>query len=244
MMLRWLPEPLARLYRRLVTATPFAPSPRFRPQAAPEPAQPCGKRRLMRLNIAQDAFCRHRPKPRTLFRDLPYPRDPTSWCEDRSWHAKRGYGRDPICSDCAHARATFRAACNGDWKAECRLHRLATRGARRLLGERRKHRHERKPLLAAIRERLARRTTAPEAPPFDCQGYCRPSHGGLHHIHDRRDEEAELMRAHAQHLHRLIQKKRARLRERDRARERAARDAAREHDPAGEHDPAHEHDAA
>jgi len=67
----------------------------------------------MRLNIAQDAFCQHRPKPRKLFRDLPYPRDLTSWCEDRSWHAKHGFRRDPICSDCAHALATYRAANKG-----------------------------------------------------------------------------------------------------------------------------------
>ena len=100
----------------------------------PFPPKPGGKQRILRLHIAQDAFCQHRPKPRKLFRELPYMRDLRSWCEEHSWHAKHGFGRDPMCSDCAHARATYRAACNGDWKAECRLHRLATRGARKLAG--------------------------------------------------------------------------------------------------------------
>src|SRR5271155_3536366 len=44
-LLRWLPETLVKLSRRLVSATPFAPSTRFKPQPEPEPEPPGGKQR-------------------------------------------------------------------------------------------------------------------------------------------------------------------------------------------------------
>src|SRR5277367_5734980 len=179
-MLRWLPRNLVRLYERLKDAAPYAKGTRVKPlPPEPDPPPPGGKQRLLRLNIVQDAFCQHLPKPRKLFRAPQAPRDTTSWCDaPNAWTGRQ----KPRCADCEHAHATYWAACDGDWKAECRLHRLAVRGARKLL---------------ARQEHIVRRRRyGVEEQPLEFRHCGRPSHGGAHHIIDRRDEEAELVRAH------------------------------------------------
>ena len=202
-MLRWLLARLVRLYQAIASARPYARA-RKAPPPPPPPPPPCGKRRLMRLNIVQDAFCQHLPKPRKLFRAPQAPRDATSWCDaPNAWTGRQ----KPRCSDCEHAHATYRAACHGDWKAECRLHRLAVRAARRLSGRRREYyayRRER----GAIRrqERLVRqRRFGVEEQQLEFP-FCRcPSSGGAHHIIDRRDEERDLLRAQSRILRRIAQ---------------------------------------
>jgi putative glutamine amidotransferase len=234
-MFDFLPRSLQALYRALIDALPYAPGTRVKP-LPPEPdlPPPGGKQRLLRLNIVQDAFCQHLPKPRKLFRAPQAPRDATSWCDaPNAWTGRQ----KPRCSDCEHAHATYRAACKGDWKAECRLHRLAVRAARRLAGRRREYYAYRRARGAIRRqERLVRqRRFGVEEQPLEFPFCRRPSSGGAHHIIDRRAEEAELVRAQMRSLHRTIRKRRARLRDRERAREQVRerdRDAAREPDAA------------
>src|SRR5271170_2452862 len=194
-MLHWLPRNLVRLYQRLAEATPYAKGTRVKPlPPEPDPPPPGGKQRLLRLNIVQDAFCQHLPKPRKLFRAPQAPRDTTSWCDaPNAWTDRQ----KPRCSDCEHAYTTYWAACDGDWKAECRLHRLAVRGARKLLARRREYYAKRRDLGARIRHaRLVRqRRYGVEEQPLEFRHAGRPSSGGAHHIIDRRDEERDLLRA-------------------------------------------------
>src|SRR5208337_4644753 len=158
-MLRWLPTRLANLYRRLAGARPYARAPRAIPDPAPEPA-PTGCHRLHRLNIVQDAFC---AKPRRLFRAPQAPRDITSWCDaPNAWTGRRR----PRCPSCDRSRTLYLAARDGDWQAECRLHRLARRAAVRLVAERRQYRHDRRHVLAATREARARAGPQPLPPQF------------------------------------------------------------------------------
>jgi hypothetical protein len=65
MMFDFLPRSLQALYRALVDAVPYAKGTRVKPlPPEPAPPRPGGKQRLLRLNIVQDAFCQHLPKPR------------------------------------------------------------------------------------------------------------------------------------------------------------------------------------
>ncbi|HKM65177.1 MAG TPA: hypothetical protein VJY39_22085 [Acidisphaera sp.] len=200
-MLRWLPQSLVRLYRRLLDARPYARNTRPRLLAPEAPDTPSGLQRKLRLDIAQDAFCHHRPKPRVLFR-LGQSHRLDSWCEQKRGHR---------CPACAHAHTLYvRARDRDDWKAECKLHRLARRGVVRLLAERREYRHHRRVLCARVREEAAAsRQYPPETQEYyGLSTYYRPSPIG--YVADRRAVEAALLRAHARHLRRETQKRRLR----------------------------------
>ena len=106
-MLRWLPDRLIRLYRRLAEARPYAPSTRPRLLVEPDPPKPGGRDRQFRLHIVYDAFCHHRSPPRVLFRTSIPPRDLTSWCDTpNAWTGRRR----PRCPSCEQARARYLAA--------------------------------------------------------------------------------------------------------------------------------------
>ncbi|HKM60959.1 MAG TPA: hypothetical protein VJY39_00580 [Acidisphaera sp.] len=225
-MLRWLPQPLIRLYQRLLAARPYA-RPRRVPAPPGPPPTPSGQERQFRLEIAQDAFCHHRPAPRLLFRTQVPRRGLRSWCEQP--HRRTGR-RGHICPACAHARTLYAAAVNGDTHAEQRLHTLARRGAVRLSAERRYDRFDRSRTLAARREERKRRSPNPIPPALvDFRDWGGVYRSFLHHVHDRRAVEQALLRDHARHLRHLIRQRCARLarasRPRHRDHERASRDA-------------------
>ena len=132
-MLRWLPRKLVRLYKSWTEARSYARSTRIRWIAEPAPTKPSGCDRLHRLNIVQDARCEHRPPPRKLFRNPQLPRDTTSWCDGPNvWTGRRKQRWDR----CERAYQVYRAGRDGDWKAECWLHREARLSAVRLVIER------------------------------------------------------------------------------------------------------------
>src|SRR5271166_3609287 len=163
--LRWLPASLQRLYRRLIDARPYARKTRPRPLPPENEAPACGRDRHYRLEIAYDAFCEHRPPPRTLFRADPARRDLTSWCERTTRWTQR---RRPRCHHCERARSLYLAARDtGDWKAEVALYKLARRGAVRLLAERRQYREQRRQFWARHREHVARNGPEPMPPQFE-----------------------------------------------------------------------------
>src|SRR5271157_148129 len=225
-LLRWLPKPLIRLYQRLVAARPYA-RPRRVPAPPGPPPTPSGQERQFRLEIAQDAFCHHRPAPRLLFRTQVPRRGLRSWCEQP--HRRTGR-RGHICPACAHARTLYAAAVDGDTHAEQRLHTLARRGAVRLSAERRYDRFDRSRTLAARREERKRRSPNPIPPALvDFRDWGGVYRSFLHHVHDRRAVEQALLRDHARHLRHLIRQRCARLarasRPRHRDHERASRDA-------------------
>lgn len=226
-MLRWLPDRLIRLYRRLAEARPYAPSTRPRLVVEPDPPKPGGRDRQFRLHIVSDAFCQHRPSPRKLFRAAIPPRDLTSWCNTPdAWTGRRA----ARCPSCERARAHYLAARdNDDWKAECWLYRQAKRGAVRLLAERRKYRHERRAFLARKHADEALHGK-PEMPLHFLPDLWeliahRGSVEGAHHVRDRRAVERDLVRAHERHLRRLEQDCRARKRDLAMQRERPSQAA-------------------
>ncbi|HKM64372.1 MAG TPA: hypothetical protein VJY39_17965 [Acidisphaera sp.] len=226
-MLRWLPDRLIRLYRRLAEARPYAPSTRPRLLVEPDPPKPGGRDRQFRLHIVYDAFCHHRSPPRVLFRTSIPPRDLTSWCDTpNAWTGRRR----PRCPSCEQARARYLAARDkDDWKAECWLYRQAKRGAVRLLAERRQYRHERREALVRKREAEAI-DGKPEMPVHflpDLWEHIahRGSVDGGYHVRDRRDVERQLVRAHERHLRCLEQGRRARLRDLAMQRERPSQAA-------------------
>src|SRR5208283_383582 len=65
-MLRWLPNSLQRLYRRLIDAVPYARKTRPRPLPPDDERPSSGQARHYRLEIAYDAFCEHRPPPKKV----------------------------------------------------------------------------------------------------------------------------------------------------------------------------------
>src|SRR5208283_3865111 len=213
-MFRWLPTSLQRLYRRLIDARPYARKTRPRPLPPENEAPACGRDRHYRLEIAYDAFCEHCPPPRTLFRADPARRDLTSWCERMTRWTQR---RRPRCHHCERARSLYLAARDtGDWKAEVALYKLARRGAVRLLAERRQYREQRRQFWARHREHVARNGPEPMPPQFEPELWPMIAHRGSHeswHHRDRRAVERDLVRAHARHLRREIQRRSARLRD-------------------------------
>ena len=211
--LRWLPASLQRLYRRLAEARPYARKTRPRPLPPDDERPSSGQARHYRLEIAYDAFCEHRPPPKKLFRTNPWRRDLTSWCDaPNSWTGRR----KPRCHHCERAHAHYVAARNGDWKAEVALYKLARRGAVRLLAERREYRESRRQFWARHREEVARNGPEPMPPQFEPELWPMIAHRGSHeswHHRDRRAIERDLVRAHARHLRREIQRRCERLRD-------------------------------
>jgi len=213
-MLRWLPPSLIRLYQRLANAVPYARKTRPRPIPPDDERPSSGQARHYRLEIAYDAFCEHRPPPKKLFRANPWRRDLTSWCDaPNSWTDRR----KPRCHHCETARAHYIAARDhGDWKAEVALYKLARRGAVRLLAERRQYRESRRQFWARHREHVARNGPEPMPPQFEPELWPMIAHRGSHeswHHRDRREVERGLVRAHARHLRREIQRRKERLRD-------------------------------
>ena len=127
-MLRFLPPSLRGLYDRLIHATPYARGTRVHIKPPEPDPKPHDRERIFRLEIVQDAFCEHRPIASRLFKKPTGHRDREAWGERRGDHHR--------CAPCEHARTLYTAARSGDWQAECRLHRLATRATVRLLAER------------------------------------------------------------------------------------------------------------
>jgi hypothetical protein len=215
-MLRWLPDRLIRLYRRIADARPYARGTKPKPPP-PEPIAVTGggRERQFRLEIVQDAYSHRRPKPRRLFRAPQAPRDLTSWCD--APNAWTGRSR-PRCPSCERARANYVAATHRkDWKAECWLYRQARQGAVKLLAERRKYRHERGIVLAVVREERKRQGPGVGAEHLDLYlhlGAGSPRGLGTPHVADRRAVEQALIRAHGRHLRRNEQKRRLWLRDR------------------------------
>src|SRR5271165_2403883 len=216
-MFDFLPPLLRRLYRGLVNATPYAPGTRVRETPAPDPEIAVSMReRMFRVEIVLDAFCERRPTQGSLFRTPSGHRGMESWCERRGNHLH--HHRCPACTD---LRALASRANQGDWQAEVRLHRLATRASMRLLAERRAWAETR-------RRQRAARTPEPAPPPviWIILGWKRwrdrrAADPGPWFIVERRAAEAKLVRAHTRTLQRMAQRSRARARDRELARERA-----------------------
>ena len=224
-LLRWLPKHLIRLYRGLIDATPYAPGTRVRETPAPDPEIAVSMReRMFRVDIVLDAFCERRPTQGSLFRTPSGHRGMESWCERRGNHLH--HHRCPACTD---LRALASRANQGDWQAEVRLHRLATRASMRLLAERRAWAETR-------RRQRASRTPEPGPPPvvWAMLGWARwrarraayPEARWF--IVERRAAEARLVRAHTRTLQHAAPSPRPPARPRNgtrrrRAAERAAR---------------------
>ena len=102
------------------------------PEPEPEIAA-SARERMFRVEIIQDAFCARRPKPQRLFRKPSGHRDLYSWCD---LEASRYPTSRHRCAHGTDASDLYRRANQGDWQAECRLHRLATRASMRQLAER------------------------------------------------------------------------------------------------------------
>src|SRR5271165_7077791 len=224
--LRWLPAGLVRLYDRLIHPTPYARTTRVRPAPEPDPEISVSMReRMFRVEIIQDAFCERRPKPQRLFRKPSGHRDMESWCD---LEVSRYPTTRHRCAHCAETRALFKRANDGEWQAEVRLHRLATRASMRLLAERRAWADTR-------RRQRAARTPRPGPPPviWVMLGWKRWRDRRAEYatsapwfIVERSAAEAKLVRAHARKLRRDLQKRQARTRERELAREPARAAAA------------------
>src|SRR5271165_3117929 len=219
--LRWLPAGLVRLYDRLIHPTPYARTTRVRPAPEPDPEISVSMReRMLRVEIIQDAFCERRPKPQRLFRRPSGHRDMESWCD---LEVSRYPGARHRCAHCAETSALFKRANDGDWQAEVRLHRLATRASMRLLAERGAWAETR-------RRQRAARTPRPGPPPViwiilgwkRWRDRKREYHPGTDRwfIVERREAEAKLVRAHTRTLQRMAQRSRARRRDAALARER------------------------
>src|SRR5271166_4683017 len=224
--LRWLPAGLVRLYDRLIHPTPYARTTRVRPAPEPDPEIAVSMReRAFRVEIIQDAFCERRPKPQRLFRKPSGHRSMESWCD---LEVSRYPTTRHRCAHCTETRALYKRANQGDWQAEVRLHRLATRASMRLLAERRAWAETR-------RRQRAARTPEPGPPPviWIILGWKRwrdrkreyPPATDRWFIVERREAEAKLVRDHTRTLQRASQRSRARRRDAELAREReAARD--------------------
>src|SRR5271157_3749543 len=218
-MFEFLPPFLKRLYRSL--RVPYARGTRVRETPEPEPEIAASAReRMFRVEIIQDAFCERRPRPERLFRKPTGHRDLYSWCD---LEASRYPTTRHRCAHCTDARDLYRRANAGDWQAECRLHRLATRASMRLLALRRAWAETR-------RRQRAARTPEPGPPPviWIMLGWKRwrdrrreyPPATERWFIVERRAAETKLVRAHTRTLQRMAQRSRARARDRELARER------------------------
>jgi len=215
----FLPPFLKRLYRSL--RVPYARGTRVRETPEPEPEIAVSMReRMFRVEIIQDAFCERRPRPQRLFRKPTGHRDLYSWCD---LEASRYPTTRHRCAHCTDASDLYRRANRGDWQAEVRLHRLATRASMRLLAERRAWAETR-------RHQRAARTPEPGPPPviWITLGWKRwrdrrreyPPATERWFIVERRAAEANLVRAHTRTLQRMAQRSRARARDRELGRER------------------------
>ena len=222
-MFDFLPPFLKRLYQGF--RVPYARGTRVRETPEPEPEIAVSMReRMFRVEIIQDAFCAHRPKPQRLFRKPSGHRSMESWCD---LEVSRYPTTRHRCAHCTDASDLYKRANQGDWQAEVRLHRLATRASMRLLAERRAWAETR-------RRQRAARTPEPGPPPviWITLGWKpwrdrRAADPGPWYIVERRAAEAKLVRAHTRTLSRAVQRHRARARDRE-----AARDAARDPVPA------------
>ncbi|HKM63504.1 MAG TPA: hypothetical protein VJY39_13545, partial [Acidisphaera sp.] len=226
MLFDFLPPFLKRLYQSF--RVPYARGTRVRETPEPDPEIAVGMReRAFRVEIIQDAFCERRPRPERLFRKPTGHRDLYSWCD---LEASRYPTTRHRCAHCTDARDLYRRANAGDWQAEVRLHRLATRASMRLLAERRAWAETR-------RRQRAARTPEPGPPPviWVMLGWKRwrdrraeyPPATERWFIVERREAEAKLVRAHTRTLQRMAQRSRARARDRELAREReVARETA------------------
>ena len=218
-MLDFLPPLLKRLYQSF--RVPYARGTRVRETPEPDPEIAVSMReRSFRVEIIQDAFCERRPRPERLFRKPSGHRDLYSWCD---LEASRYPTTRHRCAHCTDASDLYRRANAGDWQAECRLHRLATRASMRLLAERRAW-------AETSRRQRAARTPEPGPPPaiWVMLGWKRwrdrkreyPPATERWFIVERREAEAKLVRAHTRTLQRMSQRRRARARDRELARER------------------------
>src|SRR5271157_3899997 len=218
-MFDFLPPFLKRLYQSF--RVPYARGTRVRETPEPDPEIAVSMReRMFRVEIIQDAFCERRPKPQRLFRSPPGHRDMYSWCDLEVSRYPRARHR---CAHCSETRALFKRANDGDWQAEVRLHRLATRASMRLLVQRRAWAETR-------RRQRAARTPRPGPPPviWIMLGWKRwrdrkreyPPATDRWFIVERRAAEAKLVRAHTRKLQRMYQRSRARARDRELARDR------------------------
>src|SRR5271166_2138379 len=225
-MFDFLPPFLKRLYQSF--RVPYARGTRVRATPEPEPEIAASAReRMFRVEIIQDAFCERRPRPERLFRKPTGHRDLYSWCD---LEASRYPTTRHRCAHCTDARDLYRRANAGDWQAEVRLHRLATRASMRLLAERRAWAETR-------RRQRAARTPEPGPPPaiWVMLGWKRwrarraeyPPATERWFIVERREAEAKLVRAHTSTLQRMAQRSRARRRDREVARDRAAQAVVR-----------------
>ncbi|HKM64912.1 MAG TPA: hypothetical protein VJY39_20730, partial [Acidisphaera sp.] len=220
-MFDFLPPFLRRLYQSF--RVPYARGTRVRAAPEPEPEIAASAReRMFRVEIIQDAFCARRPRPERLFRKPTGHRDLYSWCD---LEASRYPTTRHRCAHCTDARDLYSRANTGDWQAECRLHRLATRASMRLLAQRRAWAETR-------RRQRAARTPEPGPPPviWAMLGWKRwrarraeyPPATERWFIVERRAAEATLVRAHTRTLQRMAQRSRVRRRDREVARERDA----------------------
>jgi len=216
----FLPPFLKRLYQSFRVS--YARGTRVRETPEPDPEIAVSMReRMFRVEIIQDAFCERRPKPQRLFRPWPGHRSMESWCD---LEVSRYPGARHRCAHCTETREVYRRACDGAWKAECRLHRLATRASIRLLAARRAW-------AETSRRQRAARTPEPGPPPgiWAMLGWARwrarraeyPPATDRWFIVERRAAEAKLVRDHTRTLQRMAQRSRARARDRELAREAA-----------------------
>ena len=223
-MFDFLPPFLKRLYRSF--RVPYARGTRVRETPEPDPEIAVSMReRMFRVEIIQDAFCERRPKPQRLFRRPSGHRNMESWCD---LEVSRHPGARHRCAHCTETRDLFKRANDGEWQAEVRLHRLATRASMRLLAQRRAWTETR-------RRQRAARTPEPGPPPviWVMLGWKRwrdrkrdyPPVTDRWFIVERREAEAKLVRDHTRKLQRASQRCRARRRDAELAR---ARDAARD----------------
>ena len=156
MLFDFLPPLLKRLYQRF--RVPYARGTRVRATPEPDPAPEIAvgmRERTFRVEIIQDAFCEQRPKPQRLFRKPSGHRSMESWCD---LEVARYPGARHRCPHCTETRDLVKRANDGEWQAEVRLHRLATRASMRLLAERRAWAETR-------RRQRAARTPKPGPPP-------------------------------------------------------------------------------
>ena len=147
----------------------------------------------------QDAFCRDRPVASRLFKRPSGHRDAHAWCERR--------GEQYRCESCADARKLLLDARRGDWKAECRLHRRATRAAVRLLAARGQYQAQRRA------HRADRPAAAPPPAILQSLGWARwrarrAAWPAPWFIVGRREAEAKLVHAHVRKLRHDTQKRR------------------------------------
>ena len=125
--------------------------PRARPSRRPSPSPPslAGSSASSGWKSCRTRSANTGRRRASLFKPPPTWRDTTSWCDEPDRTTSRRRSR---CKSCERAHTLYADACDGQWRAECAVFRLARRGAVRRLAERRAYEHEASSLKALARE--------------------------------------------------------------------------------------------